>query len=185
MCKMRRFRSPGPLLSIHTFWTDYSVSRQWRPWSDCANAQSDQGLCCPHIPEDMFIHDVTQIKIHKQILMAQTNILLSTSLTIPNLNVRKPRLLWGLEVCVRHSDIPEDLQDSSGYSRFLCQVFMQLHNQRNAVLQIRLFGRTNLTTLKTFSEFAADDFLNFVLLFFREYKTCHLMWLVCWADDSH
>ena len=28
-----------------------SVSRQQRPWSDCANAQSDQGLCCPQRPK--------------------------------------------------------------------------------------------------------------------------------------
>ena len=81
-------------------------------------------------------------------------------------------------------DIPEDLQDSSGYSCFLCQVFMQLHNQGNSVLQIRVFGRKNLT-LKTLSKFAADNFLNFVLLFFREYKTCHFMCIVCWADESH
>ena len=25
-----------------------SVSRQWRPWSDCMDAQTDLGLCCPH-----------------------------------------------------------------------------------------------------------------------------------------
>ena len=26
-----------------------SVSGQWRPWSDCPNGQSDQGLHCPHM----------------------------------------------------------------------------------------------------------------------------------------
>ena len=31
-----------------------SVNGQWRPWSDCADAQADLGLCCPHMPEDTF-----------------------------------------------------------------------------------------------------------------------------------
>ena len=31
-----------------------SVSGQWRTWSDCADAQSDQVLRCPHLPEDTF-----------------------------------------------------------------------------------------------------------------------------------
>ena len=31
-----------------------SVSGQWRSWSDCADAQADLGLPCPHMPEDAF-----------------------------------------------------------------------------------------------------------------------------------
>ena len=33
-----------------------SVSRQPRPRSDYASAQSDLGLGCPHMPEDTFSH---------------------------------------------------------------------------------------------------------------------------------
>ena len=33
-----------------------STSGQWRPWSDCADAQSDLGLRCPHMPEETFSH---------------------------------------------------------------------------------------------------------------------------------
>ena len=28
---------------------------QCRPWSDCADAQSDQGLCCPQKQKDTFL----------------------------------------------------------------------------------------------------------------------------------
>ena len=36
-------------LSIYSNVSKYSVIRQWRPWSDGANAQSDQGLRCPYM----------------------------------------------------------------------------------------------------------------------------------------
>ena len=61
MRKMRRFRSscacakyqPG-LCSpfIHSIVSNVSVSGQWRHWSDCADAQADLGLRCPHMPND-------------------------------------------------------------------------------------------------------------------------------------
>ena len=38
---------------IHSIVSYNSVSGQRRPWSDCANAQADLGLCCPHLPEDL------------------------------------------------------------------------------------------------------------------------------------
>ena len=58
MCKMHRFGSSctcvkyhpdlcSPL--IHSVGSNYSISGQWRPWSDCASAQSDLGLHCPHM----------------------------------------------------------------------------------------------------------------------------------------
>ena len=61
---MHRFRSshmykvPSVLCSplIHTIVANDSVSGHWRPWSDCPDGQSDQGLCCPHMPEDAFSH---------------------------------------------------------------------------------------------------------------------------------
>ena len=39
---------------IHSVVFIDSVSGQWRPWSDCASAQSDLGLRCPHTPKDTF-----------------------------------------------------------------------------------------------------------------------------------
>ena len=39
---------------IHSMVSNNSVSGQWRPWSDCADAQADLGLRCPHMPEDVF-----------------------------------------------------------------------------------------------------------------------------------
>ena len=57
MREMHRFRSSflcaknHPYLCspfIHTVVSSDSVSRQWWPWSDCA--QADLGLRCPHIP---------------------------------------------------------------------------------------------------------------------------------------
>ena len=63
MRNTRRFRSscacakyhPG-LCSpfIHSVLSKEYVSEQWRPWSDCAFAQSDLGLRSPHMPEDKF-----------------------------------------------------------------------------------------------------------------------------------
>ena len=53
LCKMRRFRSScafGKYHSgisfpfIHFVVSNDSVSGQWRPWSDCADAQADLGL---------------------------------------------------------------------------------------------------------------------------------------------
>ena len=38
-----------------------SVSGQWRPWSDCADAQADLGLRCPHMPEGTFSHGTAHI----------------------------------------------------------------------------------------------------------------------------
>ena len=33
-----------------------SVCGQRKPWSDCADAQADLGIRCPHMPEDTFSH---------------------------------------------------------------------------------------------------------------------------------
>ena len=61
MRKMYRFRfitssaktHPGIWsLFIHSIVSNDSVSGQRRPWSDCADAQADLGLRCPHMPED-------------------------------------------------------------------------------------------------------------------------------------
>ena len=41
---------------IQSVVSDDSASGQWRPWSDCADAQSDLELRCPHMPEDTFSH---------------------------------------------------------------------------------------------------------------------------------
>ena len=46
---------------IHSVVSNYSVSGEPRPWSDCADAHADQGLCCPHGPEDKFLHE----EVHK------------------------------------------------------------------------------------------------------------------------
>ena len=34
---------------------------QRRPWLDCANAQADLGLRCPHISEDTFLHGTVDV----------------------------------------------------------------------------------------------------------------------------
>ena len=61
---MRRFSS-GHLLSIETFFSlQCSIFGQQRPWSDCADAQADLGLRCPHMPEYTFSHDEAHIVKH-------------------------------------------------------------------------------------------------------------------------
>ena len=39
---------------IHSIVSNYSVSGQRKPWSDCADAQSDLGLLCPHMLRHVF-----------------------------------------------------------------------------------------------------------------------------------
>ena len=39
---------------IHSIVANNSASGQGRPWSDCADAQADLGLRCPHMLEDTF-----------------------------------------------------------------------------------------------------------------------------------
>ena len=39
---------------IHSVVSNDSVSRQWRSWSECADAQANLGLCCSHMFEDRF-----------------------------------------------------------------------------------------------------------------------------------
>ena len=51
----------------HSVVPNDSVSGQWRPWSDCANVQSDLGLRCPHMPADTFSHDSTSMKFGKTV----------------------------------------------------------------------------------------------------------------------
>ena len=41
---------------IHSAVSIDSRNGQRRPWSDCADAQADLDLRCPHIPEDTFSH---------------------------------------------------------------------------------------------------------------------------------
>ena len=51
--------SSRPLLSAHFVVSNDSGSRQRKSWSDCADAQADLGLRCPHMPEDAFLHGAT------------------------------------------------------------------------------------------------------------------------------
>ena len=62
-CKLCRFRSSYacaknyPYLCspfMHSAVSNESVSGQWMFLSDCADAQADLGLHCPHMPEDTF-----------------------------------------------------------------------------------------------------------------------------------
>ena len=63
MCKLRIFSSSyacakyysGLCSSFkHSVVSNDSVSGQWRPWSDCADAQADLDLRCQHMHEDTF-----------------------------------------------------------------------------------------------------------------------------------
>ena len=51
---------------IHYVVAKDSSSGQWRPWSDCANAQSDLGHRCPHMQEDKFSHGTAQISLKRR-----------------------------------------------------------------------------------------------------------------------
>ena len=73
MRKMRRFASsyscamfhPGlccPLIRFVVY--NDSVNGQCAVWSDCADAQFDLGLRCPHMPKDKFSQGPAHIRLH-------------------------------------------------------------------------------------------------------------------------
>ena len=69
---------------IRTFAGHDSVRGQWRPWSDCVDGLVDLGLCCLHMPEDIFSHGTAQTLIWLLILtkamqVFQDNYLLQTA----------------------------------------------------------------------------------------------------------
>ena len=70
MHKMCRFRSSCTFAKyncspfIHSVVSNDSVSGRCRPWSDCMDEKADLGLCCLHVPNDMFSHSMTQTVIH-------------------------------------------------------------------------------------------------------------------------
>ena len=45
---------------IHSTLYSYTVSGQWRPWSDCTDMQADLGLHYTHMSEDTFWHDMAK-----------------------------------------------------------------------------------------------------------------------------
>ena len=53
---------------IHSVVSNNSFNGQRRPWSDCADAQADRGLRCPHMPEDTFSHDAADIYFKSPII---------------------------------------------------------------------------------------------------------------------
>ena len=69
--QMSRFRSPRACTFyhqglrspfIHSVVSIDCVSGEWRPWSDCADAQADLGLHCPHMPEDMYHYQLKRLR---------------------------------------------------------------------------------------------------------------------------
>ena len=48
-------------LLIHAIVYINSVSGRRRLWSDCADAQADLGLRCPHMPKDTFLHGAAHL----------------------------------------------------------------------------------------------------------------------------
>ena len=60
---------PSPLHS-YPIVSDDSGRGQWKPWSDCANAQADLGLRCPHMPKDTISHVAVHFSIVAFIFIA-------------------------------------------------------------------------------------------------------------------
>ena len=55
---------------IHSIVSNDSGSRQWRPWSDYSNAQSDLGLCCLHMPwRHIFLVWLRSACMHESLLI--------------------------------------------------------------------------------------------------------------------
>ena len=61
---------------IHSVVSSNSVNGQWRPWSDCADAQADLGLRCPYMPTNTFLHGMANsISWEKHIDIGNNNLL--------------------------------------------------------------------------------------------------------------
>ena len=77
---------------IHSVVFKDSVSGQWRPCSDCVDAQADLGTSCLHMPEDMFLHGTTHFTlwvtyVQQSLLLEEpihTNFVIQWTLVISN-----------------------------------------------------------------------------------------------------
>ena len=58
---------------IHYIVPNNSVNGQQRPGSDCAEAQSDLGLCCSFIPKNTFLHGAAHVKKRLQHRLTRGN----------------------------------------------------------------------------------------------------------------
>ena len=85
MRKMCRFTtsctctvSSGHLLSIETsIVLSGSVYGQQKPRSNCTDAQADLGLCCLHMPEDVFSHGAAHIDLFNVIVFILARLFVS------------------------------------------------------------------------------------------------------------
>ena len=59
-CAKSHWGSCSPLIPSTV--SNNSVSGKRRPWSDCASAQSDQGLRCPHMPGETFSNGAAHVR---------------------------------------------------------------------------------------------------------------------------
>ena len=76
---------------IHSVVSNDSVSGQWRPWSDCADAQADLGLRCPHTPKDIFSQSAAQMI---RTFSVYISLYWNPYMFISNWSQRQPLLLW-------------------------------------------------------------------------------------------
>ena len=78
------------------------VSGQWRPWSDCADAQSDQGLRCSHTPEDTFSHGSAKLYVTSFVSVLNIcNLVLDCFFADTN----GEKFLWMIAFIVGHQDV--------------------------------------------------------------------------------
>ena len=112
-----------------------SFSEQWRPWSDCADAQADLGLRCPHTPEDTFLQGASQSQILRTLLKKKSHITFKDAIQevwckIAAIMLKKTRV-WHPLTTRKELNIAEKIT-SSNHS----------HNLRsNAVNAYRLYGK--------------------------------------------
>ena len=110
--------SSGHLLFIQTL---YCI--QWRPWSDCADAQADLGLRCPYMPEERF--RMAHMTIHNSIWSTTAVIVI--------------RMIWG--VCLKWIlfESPMGLNINLGWSE-ACDmtIFLSLFPKKTCLIYLNL-----------------------------------------------
>ena len=129
LCTCARYH-PGICSTLkHSTVSDDSVSGQWMPRSDCADAQADLGLHYPHMPGDTISHEFIIIIIIILITLVQITWLIRKKGKRPLCHIRTARFRWACAFVQSDLDILCSLLYTTIYiDSFFCVICILLKN---------------------------------------------------------
>ena len=88
---------------IHSIVSNDTVSGQGRPRSDCADAQSDRRLRCPHMPEILFTwrgpyNEDPYISLFSLYIMENMGFYITWAFHVMTRGQRRPCMVWAIAV---------------------------------------------------------------------------------------